>query len=88
MKLKKLNILVLLLFTQAVLAQVTFKTTVSKTELGLNERLRIEFSINKQGGDDFTPPNFNNFKGLIKQNKYICKKVKVEWDMGYENPYP
>ena len=54
----------IILFTQAVLAQVTFKTTVSKTELGLNERLRIEFSINKQGGDDFTPPNFNNFKVL------------------------
>lgn len=57
--------LILFLFTvQNVLAQVTFKTTVSKTQLGLNERLRIEFSINKQGADDFTPPNFNNFKVL------------------------
>ncbi len=64
MKGKYFNILILLLFTQAVLAQVTFKTTVSKTQLGLNERLRIEFSINKQGADDFTPPDFNNFKVL------------------------
>ncbi len=64
MKGKYFNILILLLFTQVVLAQVTFKTTVSKTELGLNERLRIEFSIDKQGGDDFTPPDFNNFKVL------------------------
>lgn len=49
---------------QGVIAQVTFKTAVSKSELGLNERLRIEFSIDKQGADDFTPPNFNNFKVL------------------------
>jgi hypothetical protein len=46
------------------MAQVTFKTAVSKTELGLNERLRIEFSIDRQGGDDFTPPDFKNFKVL------------------------
>ena len=64
MKGKYFNILILLLFTQVVFAQVTFKTTVSKTQLGLNERLRIEFSINKQGADDFTPPDFNNFKVL------------------------
>ncbi len=57
-------ILILLLSTQYALAQVTFKTAVSKTELGLNERLRIEFSIDKQGADDFTPPDFNNFKVL------------------------
>ena len=59
-----LHILILLFFVQNVLSQVTFKTVVSKTELGLNERLRIEFSIDKQGADDFTPPDFNNFKVL------------------------
>jgi oxygen tolerance protein BatD len=64
MKGKYLNILILLLTSQVALTQVTFKTTVSKTELGLNERLRIEFSIDKQGADDFTPPSFNNFKVL------------------------
>lgn len=64
MKAKYLYILILLITAQNVIAQVTFKTTVSKTELGLNERLRIEFSIDKQGGDDFTPPDFKNFKVL------------------------
>lgn len=64
MKAKYLSILVLLITAQNVIAQVTFKTAVSKTELGLNERLRIEFSIDKQGGDDFTPPDFKNFKVL------------------------
>ena len=62
----KRNILyILFLIASPVLtAQVTFKATVSKNELGLNERLRIEFSIDKQGGDDFTPPDFKNFKVL------------------------
>ena len=57
-------IAVLLFIAQAVHSQVTFKTSVSKEQLGLNERLRIEFSIDKQGGDDFTPPDFKNFKVL------------------------
>jgi len=64
MKQKVKYILVFLLVAQGVFAQVTFKTAVSKTELGLNERLRIEFSIDRQGGDDFTPPDFKNFKVL------------------------
>lgn len=64
MKKKFLTILILLLTVQSVVSQVTFKTVVSKTELGLNERLRIEFSIDRQGGDDFTPPDFKNFKVL------------------------
>jgi len=61
---KFLTILLLILTVQSVASQVTFKTVVSKTELGLNERLRIEFSIDRQGGDDFTPPEFKNFKVL------------------------
>ncbi len=64
MKRKYFYIFILLLTVQNVLAQVTFKTSVSKNQLGLNERFRIEFSMDKQGGDDFTPPNFNNFKVL------------------------
>lgn len=37
-------------------------TTVSKNKLGVNQRLRIEFTINKQGADHFKPPNFRNFR--------------------------
>lgn len=64
MNYKGFHILFLILISQMAIGQVTFKTTVSKTQLGLNERLRIEFSINKQGADDFTPPDFKNFKVL------------------------
>jgi len=46
---------------QMVVSQ-TFTTKVSKTELGLNDRFRIQFSIDKQEADDFTPPNFANFE--------------------------
>ena len=36
--------------------------SVSKNKLGLNQRVRIQFTVNKQGADDFTPPNFKNFQ--------------------------
>jgi hypothetical protein len=64
MKSKNLHFLFFLLAMQSAMAQVTFKATVSKDQLGLNERLRIEFSIDRQGADDFTPPDFNSFKVL------------------------
>jgi len=41
-------------------AQVTFEAKVSKKKLGVNERLRIDFVMNKDG-DNFTPPSFENF---------------------------
>ena len=36
--------------------------SVSKNKLGLNQRVRIQFTVNKQGADDFSPPNFKNFQ--------------------------
>lgn len=64
MKQGLIYILIFIFAAQSAVSQVTFKTSVSKSELGLNERLRIEFSIDRQGGDDFTPPDFKNFKVL------------------------
>ncbi|MCB0486512.1 MAG: BatD family protein, partial [Flavobacteriaceae bacterium] len=58
-------ILFLLGFVSQLTAQeLSFKAAVSKDRLGVNERLRITFTINKQGGDDFTPPDFRDFKVL------------------------
>ncbi|WP_457610655.1 BatD family protein [Lutibacter sp.] len=60
---KRIYILAVLVFTTQVLfAQIEFKTSVSKSKLGVNERLRIEFTVNKQGADNFVPPSFTNFK--------------------------
>ena len=63
MKMFKFYILTILIFTTHVIfAQVEFKTVVSKNKLGVNQRFRIEFTVNKQGADNFKPPSFANFK--------------------------
>ena len=43
------------------MAQVKFEAKTSKTQLGVNERLRIDFTMNEDG-DNFIPPSFENFK--------------------------
>ncbi len=48
------------LITGLASAQVTFEAKVSKKKLGVNERLRIDFVMNKDG-DNFNPPSFQNF---------------------------
>ena len=50
----------LLLASSIVAAQVKFDAKVSKKQLGVNERLRIDFEMN-QDGDNFNPPSFNGF---------------------------
>ncbi|MFV0247768.1 MAG: BatD family protein [Tenacibaculum sp.] len=35
--------------------------SVSKNKLGLNQRFKIEYTINKKGADSFKSPNFKNF---------------------------
>ena len=57
---KRIIILILLSF-QGLIAQVQFEAKVSKTTLGLNERLRIDFTMNDDG-DNFTPPSFEGFR--------------------------
>ncbi len=63
MKFNKFYILCfLVLISQATFAQIAFEAAVSKSNLAENQRFRIEFSVNKQGADNFRPPSFNNFK--------------------------
>jgi hypothetical protein len=54
---KRIIVFVILFVTHSLLAQVKFEANVSKNNLGLNERVRIEFSMNEDG-DNFVPPNF------------------------------
>ncbi|MES2410116.1 MAG: BatD family protein [Bacteroidota bacterium] len=49
--------LILFLITNSLFAQVQFEAKVSKNSLGLNERLRVDFTMNADG-DNFVPPNF------------------------------
>ena len=57
----KTKTLLLVFFISGVLsAQVSFDAKVSKKQLGINERLRVDFTMNTDG-DDFEPPSFENF---------------------------
>jgi len=63
MKIIKFYIVAFILLTSQVFyAQIEFKTKVSKNKLAVNQRFRVEFSVNKQGADNFKPPSFVNFK--------------------------
>lgn len=58
-------LLFLALFSKAQdTVEVTFKMLVSKEKLGINERLRVDFTMNKDG-DHFSPPDFEGFKVLM-----------------------
>ncbi|PJC60902.1 MAG: BatD protein, partial [Flavobacteriales bacterium CG_4_9_14_0_2_um_filter_35_242] len=54
----------LTLVSAGAIAQVTFKASVSDFKVGLNERLKIDFTIDKQGADNFIPPSFKDFTVL------------------------
>lgn len=58
------------LFTHAQDDEVSFNASVSKSKLGINERLRIDFTMN-QDGDNFTPPDFDGFRVLMGPNQSV-----------------
>ncbi len=59
-----------LFLVQALVAQVSFKTKVSKNRLGLNERLRVSFEMNEDG-DNFNPPSFEGFTVVGGPNQSV-----------------
>lgn len=67
---KHISLYALILNSSLIIAQVNFEATLSKNKLGLNERLRIDFVMNKNG-DNFTPPNFENFQIIGGPNQSI-----------------
>ncbi len=69
MKLIKYILLFIILVPSIASAQVTFEAKVSKKKLGINERLRIDFVMNKDG-DNFNPPSFEHFT-VIGPNQSI-----------------
>ncbi len=71
MKLKKyISILLLLLVTSFAFSQVKFQAKVSKNKLAVNERLRIDFEMNRDG-DNFNPPSFSNFTLMGGPNQSV-----------------
>ncbi|RVU90692.1 protein BatD [Flavobacterium columnare] len=76
---------ILILFCVKITAQVQFVTNVSKNNLGINERLRIDFTMNDDG-DNFDPPTFDGFRIIGGPNQ----SVSYSWVNGrksYEKTY-
>ena len=68
----KRYLILLFLSFQAIIAQVQFEAKVSKQTLGLNERLRIDFTMNDDG-DNFIPPNFEGFKIVAGPSQQVSQ---------------
>ena len=87
MKLKYyISIFISILTLSVAAQQAALEVSVSKNKLGLNQRLRIEFSINKQGADDFTPPKFKNFKVIQGPSQSVSQSWsngKVSFSQSY-----
>ncbi len=58
--------------TGLVSAQIKFEAKLSKNKLGVNERLRVDFEMNKDG-DNFNPPSFDNFTVVGGPNQSVSQ---------------
>ena len=73
MKLKTyISLILILLSTGIVSAQIKFEAKLSKNKLGVNERLRVDFEMNKDG-DNFNPPSFDNFMVVGGPNQSVSQ---------------
>ena len=70
-EMKKYLILFLVSF-HGLWAQVQFEAKVSKNTLGLNERLRIDFTMNADG-DNFSPPSFEGFRIVAGPSQQVSQ---------------
>ncbi len=59
-----------LFFLNVSFSQVKFEAELSKTKLGVNENLRVDFKMNKDG-DNFSPPSFNGFRVVGGPNQSV-----------------
>ena len=87
MKLKfYISIFIALLAFEGAAQNAELNVKVSKNKLGLNQRLRIEFSINKQGADDFSPPKFDDFRVIQGPSQSVSQSWvngKVSFSKSY-----
>nr|WP_314839626.1 BatD family protein [uncultured Flavobacterium sp.] len=69
---KKYIAAIVLLVCSTLSAQVQFEARVSKTTLGLNERLRIDFMMNVDG-DNFVQPSFDGFRIIAGPSQQVSQ---------------
>jgi len=72
-------------FSCVLSAQVNFRASLSKSSLGINERVRIDFIIDKDG-DNFTPPEFSNFRIVAGPSQSI-KNLWINGKRSYSKTY-
>lgn len=70
-----LHIFVILLLTASTVwgQDVSFNAKVDRKKLGINERLRIDFTMN-QDGDNFNPPPFEGFTVTSGPNQSVSRQ--------------
>lgn len=76
-KMKQLTFLLVFLLGWSSVAQVSFTAEASRSKLGINERLKVEFIVNANG-DNFMPPSFD---GLTKIGG-PSQKISQSWVNG------
>lgn len=69
---KKYIAVIVFLVCSSLSAQVQFEARVSKTTLGLNERLRIDFMMNVDG-DNFVQPSFDGFRIIAGPSQQVSQ---------------
>jgi hypothetical protein len=82
---KKILIAIVLVACNSLLAQVQFEAKVSKTSLGLNERLRIDFVMNMDG-DNFNQPSFEGFRIIAGPSQQVSQSW-VNGKSSFEKTY-
>ena len=82
---KKFIIAIVLIACNPLLAQVQFEAKVSKTTLGLNERLRIDFVMNMDG-DNFNQPSFEGFRIIAGPSQQVSQSW-VNGKSSFEKTY-
>ncbi len=65
-------IAILLLMSPGLLAQVQFEARASKQTLAMNERLRVDFTMNGDG-DNFVPPSFEGFRVVAGPSQQVSQ---------------
>lgn len=69
---QQLVLFMMLLTCGLAMGQVQFEAKLSKSKLGVNERLRVDFVMNEDG-DNFTPPAFQNFTVVGGPNQSVSQ---------------
>jgi len=71
-KMKQITILLVFLCSLSSLAQVSFTAEASRSKLGINERLKVEFKVDANG-DNFRPPSFEGLSKIGGPNQFYSQ---------------